>query len=238
MFGARAGAGEPGSWGVGRRLRSPACPTPPPSPIWGGRGQKQTCLYGHAPPQPLQARDPETPQNEVQAQGRAPWTCHIILGPEAWDAYRRPPTQAPGPRPSELPSPPLTPPTTSAQHFCKSHSDLGAADEGVGTGFWLGLLLEGGISLSLSSWKGRKNMIAEDPSSVPTDSGGRRPQPHTSIESQSLIPAASLTPAAWAQHETVSVGAESPRQGGAAWLWVGSSPCQRGRFLGTRGCGS
>ena len=31
----------------------------------------------------------------------------------------------------------------------------------------------------------------------------------------------------------MSMGAESPGQGGAAWLWVGSSPCQCGCFRGT-----
>lgn len=31
----------------------------------------------------------------------------------------------------------------------------------------------------------------------------------------------------------MSVDAESPGQGGAAWLWVGSSPCQCGYLQGT-----
>lgn len=76
-------------------------------------------------------------------------------------------------------------------------------------------------------------MITEDPSSFPTDSGGRWPHPHTSIESYSLIPVTSLAPGAWTQDDTVSVGVESPGQGGATWLWVGSSPCQCGCFEGT-----
>lgn len=49
----------------------------------------------------------------------------------------------------------------------------------------------------------------------------------------SLIPVTSLPPGAWDLDETVSVGAESPGQGGAAWLWVGSSPCQHWCVEGT-----
>lgn len=150
MFGARAGAGE---WAAS----SAAWPTPEPTqPDLGRKGTEVKLRI--LPPSFLGSLGPRVSlENEVKAQGRTPGTCHIIPQPEAWDAYPRPPTHTPGPRrPSKLPSPPLTPPTTSAQDFCKSHSDLGAADEGVGTGFWLGLVLEGGISLSLSSWKGRE----------------------------------------------------------------------------------
>ena len=47
---------------------------------------------------------------------------------------------------------------------------------------WAWCRREGFLFLFLPG-RGGKNMITEDPSSVPTDSGGRRPQPHTSIES-------------------------------------------------------
>lgn len=156
MFGARAGAGE---W-----ADSPAA-WPVLEPTQSDLGRKGTEVnLSILPPSFAASLGPSLSlENEVKARGRhsrdlphhssaCSFRYLLLLRARAHTLTLTLTLQAP----DHLPSPPLTPPATSAQDFCKSHSDPGAADEGVVTGFWLGLGLEGGISLSLSSWKRRE----------------------------------------------------------------------------------
>lgn len=88
--------------------------------------------------------------------------------------------------------------------------DLGAADEGVGTEFWLGLVLKGGLLLP---GRGGKNMNTEDPSPDPlTQLGGGGPisHPHPQRVPRLILPPPCPS-RVWTQDERVAMGVESTR---------------------------